>query len=129
MSKFEVSQSETFTITKKGDSSTYVSLNRAEAEDLLARLARKLDMAVSKLSNPNCLWKAGDRIPEHSPEPNLPEGSRIQDDSPYKDIAVRVGDGWEWETMLGSRQEVGDRPAWRWSSWEEQAWTVLSVGK
>lgn len=128
MSKFEVNLSESFSITKKGDSSVFVSLNRQEALDLVSTMASKLGLYVSK-NDPNILWNVGDFIPANAQEPDLPEGSRIQDHSTYSDIAVRVGDRWEWETLLGSRERAGHRNSWKWSDWEEQAWTVLSIGK
>lgn len=73
----------------------------------------------------NCLWNVGDRIESCSDEPDLPVGSIIKDHSVYNDRAVRTADGWRWQTLLGSPSGKD----FEWEQWQEQSWTVISVGK
>ncbi len=123
MSKFEIKKQESFTITKKGDSSIYVSLSPSEAEDLYQELHKLL----KKDKDRNTLWEVGDSIPAGSREPDLPTGSRIKDDSTYEDVAERTEDGWNWITLLGQQNRTHGE--WKWYQWQEQSWTVTRVGK
>ena len=72
-------------------------------------------------------WKLGDVINIDAEEPDLPVGSRIQDDSSYADIAEKTEDGWVWVTFLGS-DERGSRRGLKWSTWNDMNWTVIKVG-
>lgn len=115
----ELNVTESFTITKKGDSSVHVGLTRAEAEYLWSQLGLALFPDKG-----NSGWKVGDTIKSYSHEPDLPVGSVIRDDSVYKDEAVKTKDGWQWRTLL----EAPSASEFLWPDWQEQSWTVIQVG-
>jgi len=110
-----------------------IHLDQKNAGDLRDELNKFLgvDKQDAGRLEPASTWYVGQVIPKGSESPDMPVGSRVQDSSEYRDIAVKREDGlWEWIKVLGSLDVAKSSDPFNWSYFKDDFdWTILQVGK
>lgn len=96
----EVKKSESFTITNPRDSSIFLSLSRAEAQSIYEQLGKAL--GVNEI--------VGTMIARNAAEPDLPVGTRVQDNT--GDIGIKTQFGWKWEYIGGELMTASEPVDW-----------------